>query len=176
MSLGNGAPRSSLIDSEVVRVVQESPGYLRVVFDNPPLNLFDPEIFAGLTLLQQYVDDEAGDVRVLVFESAHPDFFLTHLDFPRIAEVSAAPGGRSLIENWPLFNAWLSSAPVVSISKVRGRTLEWLPRHVGRARALEIVLSADDVDAHTAELYGLVNRALPDTELELRHHPAPGRN
>jgi hypothetical protein len=33
-------------------VFEEAPGHLRVVFDNPPINLFDPVVFAGLALLQ----------------------------------------------------------------------------------------------------------------------------
>ena len=37
---------------------------------------------------------------------------------------------------------------------------------VGRGRALEIVLSANDFDGDTAERYGYVNRALPDGELD----------
>jgi enoyl-CoA hydratase/carnithine racemase len=40
-----------------------------------------------------------------------------------------------------------------------------LPRLVGRARALEAVLGADDVDAGTAERWGWVNRALPAADL-----------
>ncbi len=39
-------------------------------------------------------------------------------------------------------------------------------RLVGRGRALEIILGADDFNAKTAELYGYVNRALPDAELD----------
>ena len=37
---------------------------------------------------------------------------------------------------------------------------------VGRSRALEIVLSADDFDADIAERYGWVNRALDDDDLD----------
>ena len=47
-----------------------------------------------------------------------------------------------------------------------GGALEWLPRLVGRSRALEIVLSADDFDADIAERYGWVNRTLDDGELD----------
>ncbi len=47
-----------------------------------------------------------------------------------------------------------------------GGALEWLPRLVGRSRALEIVLSGDDFDAEIAERYGWVNRALDDGELD----------
>src|SRR2546427_2047549 len=39
---------------------------------------------------------------------------------------------------------------------------------VGRGRALEIVLGANDFDGDTAERYGYVNRALPDAELDGR--------
>jgi len=35
-----------------------------------------------------------------------------------------------------------------------GGALKWLPRLVGRSRALEIVLSGDDFDADIAERYG----------------------
>jgi enoyl-CoA hydratase/carnithine racemase len=41
-----------------------------------------------------------------------------------------------------------------------------LPRLVGRGRALEILLSADDVSGDLAERYGYVNRSLPDAELD----------
>lgn len=40
-----------------------------------------------------------------------------------------------------------------------------LPRLIGRSRALEIILGGDDIDAETAEKYGLLNRALPPDEL-----------
>jgi len=47
-----------------------------------------------------------------------------------------------------------------------GGGTERLPQLVGRGRALEIVLGANDFDGDTAERYGYVNRALPDTELD----------
>jgi len=47
-----------------------------------------------------------------------------------------------------------------------GGALEWLPRLIGRSRALEIVLSGDDFDADVAERYGLVNRTLGDDDLD----------
>ena len=36
---------------------------------------------------------------------------------------------------------------------------------MGRARALEVLLSADDYDADLAERYGWINRALPAADL-----------
>ena len=47
-----------------------------------------------------------------------------------------------------------------------GGGTERLPLLVGRGRALEIVLGANDFDGDTAERYGYVNRALPDAELD----------
>src|SRR5207253_8586581 len=41
-----------------------------------------------------------------------------------------------------------------------------LPRLIGRGRALEVLLGADDIPGDLAELYGYVNRALPDAELD----------
>lgn len=41
-----------------------------------------------------------------------------------------------------------------------------LPELIGRARALEMLLGGGDIDAETAERYGLVNRTLPDQHLD----------
>ena len=47
-----------------------------------------------------------------------------------------------------------------------GGPMARLPRLVGRGRALEVLLGADDIRGGIAELYGYVNRALPDTALD----------
>src|SRR5499426_982401 len=47
-----------------------------------------------------------------------------------------------------------------------GGPMARLPRLMGRGRALEVLLGADDVRGDVAELYGYVNRALPDGELD----------
>ena len=47
-----------------------------------------------------------------------------------------------------------------------GGPMARLPRLIGRGRALEVLLGADDIDGELAELYGYVNRALPDAELD----------
>jgi len=41
-----------------------------------------------------------------------------------------------------------------------------LPRLIGRGRALEVLLGADDINGELAELYGYVNRSLPDAQLD----------
>jgi enoyl-CoA hydratase/carnithine racemase len=47
-----------------------------------------------------------------------------------------------------------------------GGPMARLPRVMGRGRALEVLLSADDIRGPDAELLGYVNRALPDAELD----------
>src|SRR5947199_5068537 len=41
-----------------------------------------------------------------------------------------------------------------------------LPRLMGRGRVLEVLLGADDIPGDLAELYGYVNRSLPDSDLD----------
>jgi enoyl-CoA hydratase/carnithine racemase len=47
-----------------------------------------------------------------------------------------------------------------------GGPMARLPRLMGRGRALEVLLGADDIRGDVAELYGYINRALPDGELD----------
>ena len=181
---------------------RSQPGVWRVTFSNPPINMLPPPAILELQALVTAADDDAS-LKVLVFESADPDFFIAHFDTGRAAEMPREPGpsGHS---PWIDVVVRLSRSPVVSIAKVRGRTrgvgsefvlacdlrfasrrsavfgqpevgvglppgggaLEWLPRLVGRARALEIVLSGGDFDADVAERYGWVNRAFDDEALD----------
>jgi enoyl-CoA hydratase/carnithine racemase len=47
-----------------------------------------------------------------------------------------------------------------------GGPMARLPRLMGRGRALEVLLGADDISGDLAERYGYVNRSLPDAELD----------
>jgi len=47
-----------------------------------------------------------------------------------------------------------------------GGPMARLPRLMGRGRALEVFLGADDIPGDLAELYGYVNRSLPDSDLD----------
>src|SRR6202161_4962823 len=51
----------------------------------PPMNLLGPELVRDLvSLIQQAEADDS--VHVLVFKSADPDYFISHVDVTRIAE------------------------------------------------------------------------------------------
>jgi enoyl-CoA hydratase/carnithine racemase len=47
-----------------------------------------------------------------------------------------------------------------------GGPMARLPRLIGRGRALEVLLGADDIPGDLAERYGYVNRSFPDAELD----------
>jgi enoyl-CoA hydratase/carnithine racemase len=47
-----------------------------------------------------------------------------------------------------------------------GGPMARLPRQMGRQRALEVLLSSDDIGGDLAAAYGYVNRSLPDSELD----------
>jgi enoyl-CoA hydratase/carnithine racemase len=47
-----------------------------------------------------------------------------------------------------------------------GGPMARLPRVMGRGRALEVLLSSDDIGGELAQAYGYVNRALPDADLD----------
>jgi enoyl-CoA hydratase/carnithine racemase len=47
-----------------------------------------------------------------------------------------------------------------------GGPMARLTRLMGRGRALEVILSANDIPGDLAELYGYVNRSLPDADLD----------
>ena len=63
-------------------------------------------------------------------------------------------------------NAILSQWEVGAGLVPGGGPIARLPRLMGRGRALEVLLGADDIDGDLAERYGYVNRSLPDTELD----------
>ena len=63
-------------------------------------------------------------------------------------------------------NAILSQWEVGAGIVPGGGPMARLPRLMGRGRALEVLLGADDIPGDLAELYGYVNRSLPDSDLD----------
>lgn len=47
-----------------------------------------------------------------------------------------------------------------------GGSMEFLPLLIGRSRSLEMIIGAEDLDASTAERYGLINRMIADDKLD----------
>src|SRR6266481_8175433 len=102
-----------------VRVIEETSAYWRVVFDYPPFNILDATIFEGLQELLARMD-ASPSLRVVVFESANPDFYLAHFDLMgKIGNIMTAVGPSGLPILIDTF-VRLTRSPVVSIAKIRG--------------------------------------------------------
>src|ERR1700730_4091366 len=71
-------------------------------------------------------------------------------------DMSFASRERALLSQWEVGAGLVAG----------GGPMARLPRLIGRGRALEVLLSSDDIRGADAELYGYVNRALPDIELD----------
>lgn len=202
---GSGVAAKSATDAtDQVRLTRVTPEYWRVTFHNPPYNIYGPKTMPQLNEVVTALENDPR-VRVVVFDSDVPDFFLTHYDFvPPLTDTTGLPNGATGLPPLPDMLVRISKAPVVSIASIRGRATgvgselalasdmrfasrekavlsQWeiaaglvpgggpmsrLPRLVGRGRALEVLLTGNDIDGPTAERYGYVNRALPDAELD----------
>src|SRR5258705_5380210 len=102
-----------------VRVIEETSAYWRVLFDSPPFNVVDATIFEGLQDLLARMDASPG-VRVVVFESANPEFYLAHFDLTgKTGNITTAVGPSGLPILVDTF-VRLTKSPVFSIAKIRG--------------------------------------------------------
>jgi enoyl-CoA hydratase/carnithine racemase len=111
-------------------------------------------------------------------QASEPSFFQQMVDrfrtMPKatiaVIEGICRGGGSELALSMDMRFAALGRAvlaqPEVAVGIIPGGSgTQRLPRLVGRSRALEIALGADDFPAELAERYGYVNRALPPEEL-----------
>ena len=168
----------------------------------PPMNLLGPELVRDLvSLIQQTEADDS--IHVLVFKSADPDYFISHVDVTRIAEYRDLPAKLTGEPSLAMLFRYLSASRLITIAQIEGRVrgvgsefvlacdmrfaalesaifgqpesgfglipgtgaAQHLTRLMGRGRALEALLSADDYDAEMAERYAWINRALPAAAL-----------
>ena len=105
-----------------LRVARIDEGVLSVVIDAPPMNLIGPELVRDLvTLLSELESNE--DMRVMVLESADPEYFVPHVDLTKVAEYTAEAAKAGGPDDASLGMLWhkLSELPVVTIAKLRGR-------------------------------------------------------
>src|SRR5271170_1197933 len=78
------------------------------------------------------------------------------------SELALASDMRFASREKAILSQWEVGAALVP----GGGPMARLPRLIGRGRALEVLLGADDVNGDLAELYGYVNRSLPDSQLD----------
>jgi enoyl-CoA hydratase/carnithine racemase len=102
------------------RVANVTESYWRVTFDNPPINLVTPDTINELQRFVESMEDDT-QLKVVVFDSTNPDFFLARYDLSRAAELPVTPGPTGL-PTWIDLTSRLAHSRVVSIASVRGRT------------------------------------------------------
>jgi enoyl-CoA hydratase/carnithine racemase len=120
--------------TEQFHVSEVSPSYWRVTFDNGPVNLLDPDTIDQLGSLIERMEADPG-LKVAVFRSDKPGYFMAHWDFladkSRVAAMPPGPTGlHPYLDNF----IRLSRLPVATISEIRGRA---------RGAGSEFVLATD---------------------------------
>jgi enoyl-CoA hydratase/carnithine racemase len=203
---GAGAqpPAAESVEAAKIRLTRKSAAYWEVTFNNPPLNIVGPNEVRQLVKILDQIEADPK-VKVVVFDSAVPDYFMAHYDLlkPLKDSTDMKPGPTGM-HPVPDFMVRLSRLKAVTIVSIRGRAsgigselalaadmrfasrekavisqfevgagfapgggpMVRLPRLVGRGRALEILIGADEFNGELAERYGYVNRSLPDAELD----------
>ncbi len=177
-------------------------GVAFVSIDHPPINLLDEDLSRELDKLGRELETD-GNVRVVVLQSALPDFFIAHSGLGRVGAAAKTVSHTRNFRFTQTIGERFRNMPKVTIAKVEGRargggseialamdmcfaaigkaifgqpevaiglvpgggSTQRLPRLMGRARALEVLVGCDDFSAELAERYGYINRALPADEL-----------
>jgi enoyl-CoA hydratase/carnithine racemase len=178
--------RESELVFETLNVRSEG-AVLFVEISAPPMNLLGPDLVRDLVSLIQQAETN-DTVKVIVFKSADPDYFISHVDVTRIKE-NREPAAKLTGEpSLGLLFRHLSASHLVTIAQIDGRVrgvgsefilacdmrfaaresaifgqfelafgvipgaggAQHLTRLMGRGRALEVMLSAQDYDADLA--------------------------
>jgi hypothetical protein len=94
---GASGARTDAASKQEILLERLSPEYWRVTLDNPPFNIFGPQTIPQLHSVIAQIETDPK-VKVVVFQSAVPGFFLTHYDFvpPLSATTSISPGATGL--------------------------------------------------------------------------------
>ncbi|MDH3704973.1 MAG: enoyl-CoA hydratase/isomerase family protein [Acidimicrobiia bacterium] len=154
---------------ETLRVERER-GIASVTIDHPPINLFDLQLMGEMARLgpELEADDE---VRVIVFRSANPDFFIAHADVTMIQQLPTDEPKSTELNFFHQMVDRFRTMPKVSIGVVtgcvRGGGSEFLlgldMRFAGAERAVfgqpEVVLGILPGGGGTQRLPRLMGRA-----------------
>jgi enoyl-CoA hydratase/carnithine racemase len=92
-----------------------------VTIDNGPINLMDAALLEELDQLVRWLSKQGDSVRVVIFQSAVPGFFLAHLDLGLIQALVDDPDPGPALETFQGLVARYSQLDQVTIAKVSGR-------------------------------------------------------
>src|SRR5262245_44431969 len=113
--------------------LREEGAVLFAEISAPPMNLLGPELVRDLVCLLQRAEADAS-IKVLVFRSADPDYFIPHVDVTRIKEYRAEAAKLVGEASIGLLFRHLSASRLVTIAQIEGRV---------RGAGSEFVLACD---------------------------------
>jgi enoyl-CoA hydratase/carnithine racemase len=117
---------------ETLRVSREGP-VLSAAISAPPMNLLGPALVRDLVSLIRQAEGDDG-VKVLVFTSADPNYFISHVDVTRVKEYREEAAKLVGEASIGLLFRHLSASRLVSIAQIEGRV---------RGAGSEFVLACD---------------------------------
>ncbi|KAF7959264.1 hypothetical protein EAE96_002778 [Botrytis aclada] len=180
-----------------LRTNQSRPGVLEIAFNNTKseVNVWGEDTLSGLSDVVQKLQNDT-DIKVVLFTSDVPLYFLNHLDLliqpfdttiaSRTIEllfnmtnlqqitIGAVEGvargaGNEFLVSLDMHHTLLGQ-PEIGVGLISGGGgSQYLPRLIGRGRAMEYILSGKDVGAVEAERIGWINKAF-DTTAEMNGH------
>jgi enoyl-CoA hydratase/carnithine racemase len=114
--------------------VQVDRGVAFVTIDHPPMNLLDVTMIQDLDGLGRELEADS-DVRVVVFQSGNPQYFIAHADVTLIQQLPrTVPKKASTLGPFHQIVDRFRTMPKVTIAKIEGRA---------RGGGSELVLSLD---------------------------------
>jgi enoyl-CoA hydratase/carnithine racemase len=114
--------------------VEVRDGVAWVTIDHPPINLFDMALIGDMLRVGEALENDPA-VRVCVFESADPEFFIAHADVALIQTLpTTAPPKPSRLGFFHAMVERMRTMPKATIAKIEG---------IARGGGSEFVLSCD---------------------------------
>jgi len=101
--------------------LSRTDGVLTVTIDHPPMNLLDAELMGDLDRLGRVLETDP-EVRVVVFRSANPDYFIAHADVRLIQRLpSEAPPRSAELSFFHQLVERFRTLPCATIGVIEGR-------------------------------------------------------
>jgi enoyl-CoA hydratase/carnithine racemase len=163
-------PKEVLLLNDIITTIETDPEVKVVVFDSAIEGFFITH-YDFLAPLEESAKIPPGPTGL----QALPDMLVRLSRAPVVSiasirgratgvgsELALASDMRFASREKAILSQWEVGAGLVP----GGGPMARLPRLMGRGRALEVLLGADDIHGDLAERYGYVNRSLPDAELD----------
>lgn len=112
---------ASYQDFTTFKTTNKSEGVLTVTFDHPPVNIQDVLMLDDLDKLAQKLEKDS-EIKVVVFDSAHPEIFVAHADVHFLKDMSTVAVSREEVKllNLQVVLERISKLPQATIAQIEG--------------------------------------------------------